>query len=60
MFGAFPPRAFLVHVTEHEGRTLERLLAPRDPGMDALALGGAIVEASYVRRDPALLARLAE
>jgi hypothetical protein len=60
MLRAFPSRTFLVHVTQHEGRTLERLLAPRDPGVDSLVLEGAIVEASYARKDPALLARLGE
>lgn len=60
MFGSFPPSSFVVHVTQYEGRTLERLLAPRDPGVESLALGGAVIEADYVRRDPVLLARLAE
>jgi len=61
MFGAISdPLSLVLHVTQHDGRSLERLLAPRRPGELAPAPGGAIVQASYVHRDPALLLRLAD
>lgn len=37
-----------------------RSLAPRDPSVESLALGGAVIEAHYVRKDPVLLGRIAE
>jgi hypothetical protein len=39
---------------------LEQLLAPRRIGEDGPTLGGAVVQASYVHRDPPLLLRLAD
>lgn len=54
------PLSFVLHVTRHEGRSLERLLAPLQPGDDGPSLGGAIVQASYVAKDPALLVRFAD
>lgn len=60
MFGAFQHLSFLLHVTQFEGRTIEKLIAPRDPGETAPTLGGAVIEASYVQTDPPLLAHLAE
>jgi len=61
MFGTFgEPLSFLVHVTQHEGRSLEQLLAPQHLGEDDPALGGAVVQASYVHRDPPLVLRLAD
>ena len=50
----------LLHVTQNEGRSLEQLLAPRRLGEDGPSLGGAVVQASYVHRDPPLLLRLAD
>lgn len=61
MFGSFgEPLSLLLHVTQHEGRSLEQLLAPRRLGEDDLSLGGAVIQASYVHRDPPLLLRLAD
>jgi len=60
MFGSFQQLAFLLHVTQYEGRSVERLISPRDPGVDVPTLGGAVIEASYVQTDPPLLAHLAE
>lgn len=61
MLGSFgEPLSFLLHVTQYEGRSLEQLLAPRTPGEDGPSLGGAVIQASYVHRDPPLLLRLAD
>ncbi len=60
MFGAFPDLSFLLHVTQYEGRSIEKLIAPREPGEASSTLGGAVIEASYVHTDPPLLAHLAE
>ena len=61
MFGSFgEPLSLLLHVTQYEGRSLEQLLAPRRLGEDGPSLGGAVVQASYVHRDPPLLLRLAD
>lgn len=61
MFGTLgEPLSLLVHVTQHEGRSLEQLLTPPRLGGEAPAIGGAIVEAAYVLRDPPLLVRLAD
>ena len=54
------PLSFVLHVTRNEGRSLEQLLAPRQPGEDGPSLGGAIVQASFVAKDPALLVRFAD
>lgn len=59
MFGAFEGLSFLLHVTQYEGRTVEKLLAAGADGSE-VTLGGAILEASYVDTDPPLLARLAD
>jgi hypothetical protein len=60
MFGAFQQLSFLLHVTQYEGRSIEKLIAPREVGDSDCALGGAVIEASYVQTDPALLAHLGE
>lgn len=60
MFGAFQDLSFLLRVTQYEGRSIEKLIAPREPGEASSTLGGAVIEASYVRTDPPLLAHLAE
>jgi hypothetical protein len=60
MFGAFQDLSFLLHVTQYEGRSIEKLIAPQEPGQASAALGGAVIEASYVQTDPPLLAHLAE
>jgi hypothetical protein len=61
MFGSFDePLSLVLHVTQHEGRSLEQLLAPRRLGDDGPSLGGAVIQASYVHRDPPLLLRLAD
>ncbi len=60
MFGTFQHLSFLLHVTQFEGRSIEKLIAPRDPGQITSTLGGAVIEASYVQTDPPLLAHLAE
>ena len=60
MFGSFRDLALLLHVTQFEGRSIEKLVAPAEPGSPVPVLGGAVVEASYVASDPPLLARLAE
>jgi hypothetical protein len=60
MFGEFRDLSFLLHITQFEGRTVERLLAPAEAGASSASLGGAVVEAAYVATDPPLLARLTE
>lgn len=60
MFGAFRDLSFLLHVTQYEGRSIEKLIAGQDAEHPSWALGGAVVEASYVQSDPPLLAHLAE
>jgi hypothetical protein len=60
MFGAFADLSFLLHVTQFEGRSIEKLISPPEAGPAIQALGGAVIEASYVRTDPPLLAHLAE
>jgi hypothetical protein len=60
MFGAFEPLSFVTNVSTYEGRSLEELLAPQSLGGGQKTLGGAIIEAAYVHRDPPLSARLKE
>lgn len=60
MFGAFESVSFLVHVGTSNGRTVEELLSPRSPTASAPAVAGAVVDATYVNSDPALLPRLAQ
>jgi hypothetical protein len=59
MFGRTEERRLIFHVSQNDGRTIEELLAPRSPLDTPTAVGGAIVDATYVARDPALLARFA-
>ncbi len=56
MFGAPHDLSFLLHVTQYEGRSIEKLIAPHEPGQASPTLGGAVIEASYVQTDPPLLA----
>jgi hypothetical protein len=60
MFGVFADLSFLLHVTQYEGRAVERLIAPTELVGPTPSLGGAVIEASYVQADPPLLAHLAE
>lgn len=60
MFGAFDELSFLLHVTQYEGRTVEKLLAGGAADGLSRDLGGAVIDASYVAVDPPLLARLAD
>lgn len=46
--------SFVPHVSVHEGRGLEQLLAEHQSG----PLGGAVIEAAYAATDPPLLTRL--
>lgn len=50
----FVARSFVPHVSVHEGRGLEQLLAEHR----SAPLGGAIIEATYAAADPPLLPRL--
>jgi hypothetical protein len=59
MFGAFGELSFLLHVSQFEGRAIEKLSADSEGGQSP-RLGGAVIEASYVHTDPPLLARLGE
>jgi hypothetical protein len=60
MFGLFDSLTLVADVSNHDGRSLESLLAPQALGGGNESIGGAIIEASYVQRDPPLLARLGE
>jgi hypothetical protein len=60
MFGVFDPLSLVTDVSLHEGRSLEALLAPQPLSGGQQTMGGAVIDASYVHRDPPLLARLAE
>lgn len=50
----FVARTFIPHVSIHEGRGLEQLLAEHDTP----PLGGAVVEATFAATDPPLIPRL--
>ena len=50
----FAARSFVPHVSIHEGRGLEQLLADYRTS----PLGGAVIEAAYAATDPPLLTRL--
>ena len=59
MFGRQEDRRLIFHVSQNDGRTIEELLTPRSPLDTPRTVGGAVVDATYVERDPALLARFA-
>lgn len=59
MFGRADERRLILHVSQNDGRTVEELLTPRNPLDRSRSVGGAVVDATYVARDPALLARFA-
>ena len=60
MFGSIEPFDFIFRVNGQNGRTVEELVSPRSPLVDAPRVGGAVVEATYLLSDPPLIPRLAQ
>lgn len=58
MLGRFDPKAPILHVTRHEGRTVEQLLSPQLPGELGPRVGGVMLEGSYLQGDPPLVVHL--